>query len=63
MLLLGILASQLFALKPLKDMKYVDFHKKQSSLLASAGTSTSQSSGICMFVFPLPRDNKSGQCL
>lgn len=41
MVLLGILASQLFAFKPLKDIKYVDFHKKQSSLLASAGTSTS----------------------
>lgn len=43
MVLPGILASQLIVFNPLKDIKYVDFPKKQSSLLASAGTSASQS--------------------
>lgn len=51
MVLPGILASQLFVFRkssyfkmPLKDIEYVDFPEEQSSSLASAGISASQSS-------------------
>lgn len=62
MVLPGIFASKSFVFKPLKNIKYVDFPKKQSSLLVSVRTSTSQSSQIWLCSPCHGTANQAGLC-